>query len=197
MITGDRIPSPADPDRVARLAALRSEVDSHRGGRLHDEWSRVAVQEAIAAAFEGNAGVGVVLIDAGDEIVARDHNRMFRPHFRSDRHAEMVLLTAFEEAHRDADLIGYTLISSLEPCEMCMIRIINSGITNVLYVSPDAGKGAITGPNSLAPHWARLADHQHFAQADCDPRLTEIALAAFEMVIGDVVAKLMARRSQA
>ena len=53
----------------------------------------------------------------------------------------------------------------------------------------------MTGPNSLAPHWARLAEHQHFAAADCDPRLAEIALEAFELVIGDVVANLMARRS--
>ena len=121
---------------------------------------------------------------------------MFRPHFRSDFHAEMVLLTAFEETNRDADLIGHTLVSSLEPCEMCMIRIINAGVTNVLYVSPDLGKGAITGPNALAPHWSRLAEHQHFSAADCDPRLAEIALEAFGLVIGDVVEKLMARRSQ-
>ena len=77
-----------------------------------------------------------------------------------------------------------------------MIRIINAGVTNVLYVSPDLGKGAITGPNALAPHWARLAEHQHFSAADCDPRLAEIALEAFGLVIGDVVERLMARRSQ-
>ena len=191
-----RSPLSSDPARVARLAELRREVESHNEGRPHDEWSRIAVQEAIEAALEGNAAVGVLLIDPSGEIVARDRNRMFRPHFRSDGHAEMVLLTAFEEAHLDADLIGYTLVTSLEPCEMCMIRIINSGVTNVLYVSPDLGKGALTGPNSLAPHWARLAEHQHFAAADCDPRLAEIALEAFELVIGDVVANLMARRSQ-
>ena len=185
----------ADPARVAHLTELRREVESHHGHRPHDKWSRIAVSEAIEAAFEGNAAIGVLLIDPSGEIIARDHNRMFRPRFRSDFHAEMVLLTAFEDANHDADLIGHTLVSSLEPCEMCMIRIVNSGVTNVLYVSPDVGKGSMTGPNSLAPHWARLAEHQHFAAADCDPRLAEIALEAFELVIGDVVANLMARRS--
>lgn len=184
----------SDPERALRLATLRREVDAHYGGRPHDEWSRIAVSEAIEAAIEGNAAIGAVLIDPRGKMVARDRNRMFRPRFRSDFHAEMVLLTAFEQAHPDADLIGYTLVSSLEPCEMCMIRIINAGVTNVLYVSPDIGKGAITGPNKLAPHWARLAEHQRFSAADCDPRLAEIALEAFELVIGDVVANLMARR---
>lgn len=192
----DHNPQKVDPARTSRLVELRREVDSHHGDRPHDEWSRLAVSEAIEAAFEGNAAIGVLLVDPGGEIIALDHNRMFRPYFRSDFHAEMVLLTAFEEAHRDADLIGHTLVSSLEPCEMCMIRIINAGVTNVLYVSPDLGKGAITGPNALAPHWARLAEHQHFSAADCDPRLEEIALEAFELVIGDVVANLMARRSR-
>lgn len=192
----DSNPEQVDPARADRLSELRREVDSHRGDRPHDEWSRLAVSEAIEAAFEGNAAIGVLLVDPGGEVIARDHNRMFRPHFRSDFHAEMVLLTAFEETNRDADLIGHTLVSSLEPCEMCMIRIINAGVTNVLYVSPDLGKGAVTGPNALAPHWARLAEHQHFSTADCDPRLAEIALEAFELVIGDVVEKLMARRSQ-
>jgi cytosine deaminase len=183
-----------DPHRAARLTALRREIEAHTGARPHDAWSRIAVCEAIEAAFEGNAAIGVLLVDPAGEIVARDHNRMFHPRFRSDFHAEMVLLTAFEDANHDADLVGYTLVTSLEPCEMCMIRIINSGVTNVLYVSPDLGKGGITGPNALAPHWARLAQHQNFAAADCDPRIAEIALEAFELVIGDVVANLMARR---
>lgn len=191
----DRPAPQADAGRVARLTALRRELEGHHGDRPHDEWSRIAVDEAIEAAFEGNAAIGVLLVDPDGEVVSRDHNRMFRPRFRSDFHAEMVLLTAFEDANPDADLIGHTLVTSLEPCEMCMIRIINSGVTNVLYVSPDVGKGAITGPNALAPHWARLAEHQNFAAADCDPRLAAIALEAFELVIGDVVANLMARRS--
>ncbi len=52
----------------------------------------------------------------------------------------------------------------------------------------------MTGPNTLAPHWARLAAPQNFLAADCDPRLAEIGIEVFELTIGGVTEKLMARR---
>ena len=177
------------------LLSFRAEVAQHDGDRPHDHFARIAVTGAIDAGLEGNAAIGALLANPDGEVVAEERNRMFVPHFRSDFHAEMVLLTGWEERNKpSADLRGFTLVTSLEPCEMCMIRIINSGVSNVLYVAEDLGKGAITGPNKLAPHWARLAAPQHFAPADCDQWLAEVALAAFAMVIGDVSDRLMARR---
>ena len=107
----------------------------------------------------------------------------------------MALLTRYEDEHRNrGDLRGHTLVTSLEPCEMCTIRIINSGVTNTLFVASDLGKGGITGPNRLAPHWARLAEPLSFTAADCSPTLAEIALAVFEATIAYVVERMMARR---
>src|SRR5258708_596164 len=51
--------------------------------------------EAVAA---GNFGVGALLIDETGEVVALGHNEVFHPYFRSDRHAEMVVLDAWEDA---------------------------------------------------------------------------------------------------
>ncbi len=184
-------------DQVRReLAALRTEAETFGGGigNPSADPGVVAVLEAIEAGLEGNAAVGAVLVGPDGTIAHADHNRMFSPYFRSDFHAEMVLLTGFEESHRDAELRGYTLISSLEPCEMCMIRIINSGVSVVRWVAADVGKGAITGPNELAAHWRRLAESQDIAALDCPPRLAEISLRAFELTIGSVVARLQARR---
>ena len=183
------------PDLQRQLTRLRAEVANHRGRQPHDRYARIAVTEAIDTGLEGNAAIGALIVDPGGEVLLVERNRMFVPRFRSDFHAEMVLLTRYEDEHRSrADLRGHTLVTSLEPCEMCTIRIINSGVTNTLYIAADMGKGGITGPNQLAPHWARLAAPQNFAAADCAPRLAEISLESFEATIGGVNRKLMARR---
>ena len=183
------------PETRSKLLEIAEEVGAHTDERPHDGYARIAVTEAIDTGLEGNAAIGALIVDLSGEVLLRERNRMFVPRFRSDFHAEMVLLTRYENEHGSrADLRGHTLVTSLEPCEMCMIRIINSGVTNTLYVASDLGKGAITGPNRLAPHWARLADPQNFAAADCAPRLAEISLEAFEATIGGVTRRLMARR---
>jgi tRNA(adenine34) deaminase len=160
-----------------------------------DRYAWLAVAEAFKAAREGNAAVGALLVDENGHIVLSARNRMFYPYFRSDLHAEMELLTNYENILKgEKTLKGYTLYSSLEPCEMCTIRIINSGVSHVYYVAEDLGKGGITGPNKLAPHWARLAAYQEFGSARCAPELARISLALFELTIGDVVARMIERR---
>ncbi len=179
----------------SELLDLLDEVRSLPDERPDDAHSRITVVEAIETGLEGNASIGALIADPDGRVVLSERNRMFFPRFRSDLHAEMTLLTRYENEHAPkADLRGHTLVTSLEPCEMCTIRIINSGVTSCLYVASDLGKGGITGPNRLAPHWARLAEHQNFAAADCSDRLAEISLAAFEATIGGVIRKLMARR---
>ncbi len=182
-------------DKTRReLVRFRDEVLDHGGDRPHDHLARIVVTEAIDAWLEGNAAVGALLMSPDGEVLLVERNRMLVPHFRSDYHAQMVLLSRYEEEQRPADLSGYTLVTSLEPCEMCMIRIVISGVSNVLYVTDDLGKGGITGPNKLAANWARLATYQEFAAADCDERLAAISLAAFVATIAEISDKLMARR---
>lgn len=190
-MTGGTVP-------VDELTALRAEVDA-MGGSDHapTRLAKIAVGQAIDAGLEGNAAIGAVLVDPHGEVLRADHNRMFTPYFRSDFHAEMVLLTGYEDEHRDSDLKGCTLVSSLEPCEMCMIRIINSGVSTVRWVAADIGKGAVNGPNRLADHWQALADAQDFDKLDCPDRLAEIGLEAFVLCAGRITERLRSRRSYA
>lgn len=178
-----------------RLLSLHEELAGLSDQRPHDGYARIAIEQATEGGLEGNAAVGALLVDPDGRVMLADRNRMLAPRFRSDLHAEMALLTRYEDEHGNrSDLRGHTLVTSLEPCEMCTIRIINSGVTNTLFVASDLGKGGITGPNRLAPHWARLAEPMSFAAADCSPRLAEISLAVFEATIGYVVERMMARR---
>jgi len=182
-------------DNKQQLKALEQKIKSLSPDPTYpdDPYAIIAMEEAVTAALEGNAGVGVVLVDERGKVVMRDRNRMFSPYFRSDYHAEMVLLTAFEEQNRNQTLKGYTLYSSLEPCEMCLIRIINSGVSQTCYMAQDEGKGGVTA-RDLAPHWQNLAQKQKIGQARCTPEFSQIALQVFELSIGEVVSKLQARR---
>jgi len=47
---------------------------------------------ALKAVDSGNFGVGCILVDSSDNIIAEGHNEVFNPYFRSDRHAEMVVM---------------------------------------------------------------------------------------------------------
>jgi cytosine deaminase len=168
---------------------------SPQSDKPDDYYGALVVEQAFKAAFEGNAAVGAALVDDRGNLALIGRNRMFFPYFRSDLHAEMELLTNYENIFKgDRSLKGYTLYSSLEPCEMCTIRIINSGVSKVYYVAEDKGKGGMTGPNKLAPHWSRLAAYQEFGLARCSSELSRIALGVFELTINDIVAKLKARR---
>lgn len=180
-----------------RLQELLDEVQTFESDPSYpeDPFVLISLEEAIVAAQEGNAGVGAILVDPDGNIAHRDRNRMFHPYFRSDFHAEMVLLTNYEEQIKGAHTLKeYTLYSSLEPCEMCMIRIINSGVSNICFAGIDAGKGAVNGPHQLADHWKELSAKQEIRQANCSPRLAEIGLDVFLLTIGDVKQKLQDRR---
>jgi tRNA(adenine34) deaminase len=145
-------------------------------GYAHDAYVMAAIDEAIQAVKEGNFGIGAVIVNPKGEIVQRGHNRVFAPYFRSDLHAEMDALTCFEERFRDlASMADYTLVSSLEPCPMCLTRLITSRIGKVFYAAEDRDSGMVTRLQSLSPVWVKLAAQQVFDQAQCAPVLRELA----------------------
>jgi tRNA(adenine34) deaminase len=146
----------------------------------HDAFVIITLQEAIEAALEGNFGVGAVLIRNRKEIVQRGHNRVFSPHFRSDMHAEMDVMTKFEERHKKIERMGgYTLFTSLEPCPMCLCRLITSGVRKVYYAAIDQEGGMANSLGYLPNEWKELAERQDFGLADCSPELSEIASQVF------------------
>jgi cytosine deaminase len=53
---------------------------------------------AYEAVQEGDFGIGCLILDSNGNTVAAGHNELFKPYFRSDRHGEMVVMDAWEEA---------------------------------------------------------------------------------------------------
>jgi tRNA(Arg) A34 adenosine deaminase TadA len=146
----------------------------------HDAFVIITLQEAIEAALEGNFGVGAVLVRNRKEIVQRGHNRVFSPHFRSDMHAEMDVMTKFEERHKKVERMdGYTLFSSIEPCPMCLGRLITSGVRKVYYAAIDQEGGMANRLAYMPSEWRGLAERQDFRLAECSLELSEIASQVF------------------
>jgi tRNA(adenine34) deaminase len=148
---------------------------------VHDPYVLICVEEALAAAKDGNFGVGAVLIDGQGEVAQRGHNHVFHPYFRSDLHAEMTVMTTFEDLHPEVkDLKGYALFTSLEPCPMCTARLLMSGISKVYQAAIDVEGGMASRLGQVVPQlglgWSELTTIEVFFNAQCSPLLKELAL---------------------
>ena len=149
---------------------------------------------ALKGKNSGNYGVGDILVDDNGNVVASGHNEVFHPHFRSDRHAEMVVMDNFEEAYPDiVQLKGYTLYTSVECCPMCLTRLISSGVNRVLYVAPDEAGGMVHRLNNLPPPWVELAKRQAYGRADCSPELVTAATEIFLLNRAELNQKIQSR----
>ncbi|MBI4336766.1 MAG: nucleoside deaminase [Chloroflexi bacterium] len=174
---------PAD----ATLAGLAQQVEllTPDPQYPHDTYVIEALREAIASAKEGNFGVGAVLVDPSGSIIERGRNRVFYPQFRSDLHAEMDLMTRVEKQAGSASRwpSGLALFSSLEPCPMCLTRLITSGVGKVYYAARDERGGMVSRLHLMPPEWQELAEGRQFGFADCSPHLRDLAWRVFETTV--------------
>ena len=118
---------------------------------------RIALEEAQAAAAEGEAPIGAVVIDpATGQVIARAHNAPIGRHDPS-AHAEILALREAGEALGNYRLTGLTLVVTLEPCAMCAGAISHARIGRLVFGAADAKGGAILhGPKFFAQptcHW--------------------------------------------
>jgi tRNA(Arg) A34 adenosine deaminase TadA len=135
---------------------------------------------ALSAAKKGTYGVGAALFSANGDLVCEGHNHVHIDGFHSDLHAEMVVLNNYERGDsrmRFGSPSELTLISSLEPCPMCMTRLIFSGIGRIKYVCEDNIGGMVRRQNLLPPVFRGLttAQQQEWEIADCSLLLRALA----------------------
>lgn len=151
-----------------------------------DVYGLIVVKQALVSLKSGSGGIGACLVnEKTGEVVATGRNRQYSPYFRSDLHGEMDLLTRWEDWLRKKggknsgsdprkceDLV---LISSMEPCPMCLTRIINSGIKKMYYLAEDPEGGMVTRMDSLPPFWKKFAEGSDYRLAVCSPELRKIS----------------------
>lgn len=163
-------------DLERRLKRLHAQPARHADQKL----GLAACEEALEAARSGNYGVGAVLVDPEGRVVERGRNRAFYPRFRSDQHAEMDAMNAFEDRRQPTgDMRGYTLVVSLEPCPMCLARLLIAGVETVKFITHDELGGMVTHMQHMPEAWQRLRKRQRFLLADVSDDMRELATELF------------------
>lgn len=100
----------------------------------------VALEEAAAAAAEGDVPVGaVVLIDG--RVVARRHNEREATNDPT-AHAELLALRDAAASSGRWRLDDATVVVTLEPCPMCAGAMLNARVARVVFGAADPKAGA-------------------------------------------------------
>jgi len=160
-----------------------------------DYFALITCKEACKAVKEGNYGIGSLMVPPSGNILCTGHNQVFKPYFRSDLHAEMMVLNYFEDQYQDInDMSGYKLYSSIEPCPMCVARLIANGVGTVKFVAPDVSGGMVQAMDKLPPSWINLSKRQSFLQAESSPYILELANGIFISNLPECREKLFSRR---
>ena len=106
-----------------------------------ETYMRLALEEARAAAAEGEVPIGAVLVCDG-EVVGRGRNAR-ESAGDPTAHAEMVAIREGAERLGRWRLSGCTLYVTLEPCPMCAGALVNARVDRLVYGAADPKAGAV------------------------------------------------------
>ena len=110
-------------------------------GEADARYMALAIEEAAAAAAEGEVPVGALIVK-DDQVIARAHNR---PIALNDptAHAEILAIRAAARYTGNYRLSGTTLYVTMEPCLMCAGAVIHARIRRVVFGARDPKGGAV------------------------------------------------------
>jgi tRNA(Arg) A34 adenosine deaminase TadA len=121
-----------------------------------DEMMRCALDQARAAADQGEAPIGAVIVGEDGAILAAAGNAPIAMHDPTG-HAEIRALRAAGSAIGNYRLCGATLYVTLEPCAMCAGAISHARIARLVIAASDPKGGAVWhGPkffDQKTCHW--------------------------------------------
>ena len=108
-----------------------------------DYFMKRALDEALRAYQQGEVPVGAVIVSDG-QVIARGYNQveMLKD---ATAHAEMLSLTAAQEAVGDWRLTDCDLYVTKEPCPMCAGAIVHCRVRRVIFGCPSPKDGAAGG----------------------------------------------------
>ncbi len=141
----------------------------------HEALSLQACDLALQASEAGTYGVGALLIADGKVFIG-GHNQVYIGGYRSDLHAEMVVLNEYELLDLRPEPKDVTLLTTLEPCMMCAGRIVLSGIGRVIHVADDE-HGGLSCPAKMPRLFREFSEDQgqEWRRASCSNGLRTMA----------------------
>lgn len=115
-----------------------------------EDFMRLALSQAHAAAADGEVPVGAVIVKDG-RVIATGRNAPIEGHDPT-AHAEIVALRAAAQALGNYRLEGCTLYVTLEPCAMCSGAMLHARLSRVVFGAPDPKTGAAGSVLNLFGH---------------------------------------------
>lgn len=152
-------------------------------------------QLALDALQSGNYGVAAVLLDATGNVLVEAHNQVFSEQFCSAGHAEMRVIDAYEaDFQNQYPAHQLKLMVSLEPCPMCLSRILLSGVGLIKYMVEDPAGGMVSRISDMPPAWRNLASLQSFYDAHISDELRQLAYDLSQHQLDYLRGKLISQR---
>jgi tRNA(adenine34) deaminase len=108
---------------------------------LHEEFMRLAIEQARRAAAAGEVPVGAVLVIDG-QVAATGFNQPIGSHDPT-AHAEIVAIRAAASRIGNYRLTGSTLYVTVEPCLMCVGALIHARVGTLVFGTPEPRAGAV------------------------------------------------------
>lgn len=131
----------------------------------------LALAEAREAVREGEVPVGAVITD-GERILAKTHNLTERLNDVT-AHAEMMAITAAEEALGGKYLPQCTLYVTVEPCPMCAGALGWSRIGRIVYGASDPKRGFTEFCSHRSPLHPRTIVTPGVMAEECGEEMTD------------------------
>lgn len=107
---------------------------------LHDDFMKLALEQAQHAWDLGEVPVGAVVVKDG-VVIATGYNQPIGKHDPT-AHAEIVALRAAAEVLGNYRLPGCELYVTLEPCVMCSGAMMHARVAKIVYGATDPKTGA-------------------------------------------------------
>jgi tRNA(adenine34) deaminase len=107
----------------------------------HEEFMRLALEEAVRALEEDEVPVGALIVCSG-KVVAKAHDQK---ESRRDptAHAELLAIQRAAHAVSGWRLLGCELYCTLEPCAMCVGAMLQARIKRLIYGAKNLKFGAV------------------------------------------------------
>ena len=107
---------------------------------VHEPFMRMALEQAQAAAADGEVPVGAVVVKNG-QVIGRGRNSPVLAHDPT-AHAEVLALREAAQVLGNYRLEGCTLYVTLEPCTMCSGAMLHARVDRVVYGAAEPKTGA-------------------------------------------------------
>lgn len=166
------------------LKKIETYLNYYKAKDQEEQYAVEATKQAVYGCQTGGYGIGAILVDPKGNIVERAYNEM-RQQARSDLHGEMNLLNKFE-TKRTSPVSGagfqlpqgYRVVSSAEPCPMCMIRLAHAGV-DTLYVAQNDDDSLSRHLDRLPGFWRRVCEKHPCVKAQVSEELSKVAFLLF------------------